>query len=415
MGNIIMSQKERKQVEIFEKYKRKEITRTLAAQMLGVSPRWVTKKSKRYAAEKIAGLAHKNRGKPSKRRLGIEVVEKVVKLFGEGGDLSGFPPTHGAEVLQDRHQIVLSKETLRQVLTKHGLWKPLKKGIVHRQRRERRAFLGVMTQLDGSPHDWFEGRGPRCTLLVFIDDATSKLLWLEFAPSESVHSLMTATLNYFSKCGRPTSFYVDHAGTFKVNTHNPNGDKITQFERAMKELDVKMIHAGSPQAKGRVERVNDTLQKRLVLDMRLEGISSMDAANAFVRNGYLERHNQKFAVQAREPGDVHRSMKNIDSATIFCIKHQRTVQRDFTVVYNNRCFQLLKQQKTVLKPTELIDVYEHLDGTISLRVGRTLLASKEIKARPAKVVKSAVDFVNQELALEALPQTSSTSAGLSAQ
>lgn len=390
MGNIIMSLKEKEQVMVFEQLKRKEISQSVAAQILHVSPRWIGKKQKRYLVDGIQGVLHKNRGKPSGRAWDKNERDVAIKLF--RGDFQGFGPTYGAEKLEELHNIKVSKETLRKELIKEGLWKAGKKRITYRKRRERKPCFGIMIQLDGSPHDWFEGRGPKCTLLVFIDDATSQLVWLEFAPSESFDAIMNATLHYFKKHGRPCSFYVDYGSVFSVNTNNPDREKITQFERAMKELGVEVIHARSPQAKGRVERVNRTLQDRLTKDMRLAKVSTIEAANAFVQNDYIDLHNQKFAEEATQPGNAHRPIIGLDLRNIFCAKENRVLQQDFTISYKNRQLQLLKHQKAIIRPKDRIVVHEHLDGSLSLWIRGIKLSFQELVRRQTQI-KSAVDYV----------------------
>lgn len=392
MGNIIMSLKEKEQVMVFEQLKRKEISQGVGAQILNVSPRWISEKHKRYLADGMQGILHKNRGRPSGRAWSKDERNFSIKLF--SGDFKDFGPTYGAEKLEELYNIKISKETLRKELIKEGLWKAGKKRITYRKRRERKPCFGIMIQLDGSPHDWFEGRGPKCTLLVFIDDATSQLVWLEFAPSESFDAVMNATLKYFKKHGRPCSFYVDYGSVFSVNTNNPDREKITQFERAMGELGVEVIHARSPQAKGRVERVNQTLQDRLTKDMRLAGISTIEAANAFVQSGYMDRHNKKFAEEAAQPGNAHRPIVGLDLHNIFCIKEERVLQQDFTLSYKNRQLQLLKHQKAVIRPKEYIEVHEHLDGSISLWIRGIKLAFEELRQRALKV-RNAVDYVRK--------------------
>jgi len=188
-----------------------------------------------------------------------------------------------------------------------------------------------MIQLDGSPHDWFEGRGQTCTLLVFIDDTTSKIVWLEFCKSESYEEVMTATWNYFKHYGILGSFYVDYGSVFSVNLNNPERDEITQFERAMKELNIDVIHANSPQAKGRVARSNKTHQDRLVKELRLANICTIESANKFLQDFYIKQHNLKFAIQPADTTDVHRSIKDVDLGNILCIKEERILTNDFTI------------------------------------------------------------------------------------
>lgn len=244
-----------------------------------------------------------------------------------------------------------------------------------------------MIQLDGSPHDWFEGRGEKCTLLVFIDDATSEIVWLEFAKSESLEAVMKASSNYFKKYGLPGSFYTDYGSVFSVNTNNPERDKITQFERAMKELDIEVIHARSPQAKGRVERSNKTHQDRLVKEMRIKNISTIEEANCFLQTYYLAKHNILFAKEPADLTNAHRPIENVNLNNILCIKEKRKLMNDFTITYQKRILQLGKDQKAIIKPKDDITVYQHLDGSISLSIRRIKLFFKEINER-VKVEKT---------------------------
>src|SRR5579872_4677832 len=191
MGHITMNRKEREQLIVFEKIKKKELTRLEAALQLRISERWVRRKYKRFLKNGAAGLVHRSRNKASARRWNAQSKERAIELLRD--EWNGFGPTFAAEKLLSLEKIVVSKETLRKVMISQGLWHAKQKKLRHRKRRERRAIIGLLIQLDGSPHDWFEGRGPRCTLLVFIDDATSKILWLEFVPSEAQIDVIRAT------------------------------------------------------------------------------------------------------------------------------------------------------------------------------------------------------------------------------
>ena len=295
MEHITMSKKERQQLIVFEKIKNNKITQLVAALQLDCTERWVRKKYKRYLQNGASGLAHQNRNRVSPRRWNEQ--EKMIAIDLLQSDWHGFGPTFAAEKLQELKGIKINKETLRQAMIKSGVWQVKRKRSKHRKRRVRRSMIGLMIQLDGSPHDWFEGRGPKCTLLVFIDDATSQLLWLEFVQSESTKAVVKATKNYIKTHGRPHSLYVDYGSVFSVNTNNPEREKKTQWERMMKELNIEIIHAKSPQAKGRVERSNSTLQDRLLKELRLDGVNSIDEANRFIReSNYLALHNARFAV-----------------------------------------------------------------------------------------------------------------------
>jgi len=382
MEKIIMSRREMEQVKVFESLKRAEISQAAAAALLKITARQVRNKLKRFKAKGPEGLIHKSRGRESKKRWASK--EKAYALELLRSDWLGFGPTFAAEKLEELHKIKISPETLRKAMIEGGLWTAKAKRPKHRKRRDRRSLRGVMVQLDGSDHDWFEGRAQKCTLLVFIDDATSELLWLEFVKSESLKGCFTAMQNYLTCHGRPGSFYVDFGKVWRVNLNNPEHEKLTQFERAMKELDIEMIHAYSPQAKGRVERSNGTLQDRLIKEMRLASISTMDEANIFARDVYISRHNKKFAVEPHQEGDSHRSLEGFNLKKILCRKSLRILQNDFIIAYNTRLFQLTEHQKAVIRPKEAITVREGILGEIALSVRGIDLDFIEILNRPIK-------------------------------
>ena len=374
-----MKRKELEQVKIFEKLKIRAIKQSDAAISLGITERQVRNKLNKYKIYGEISLIHQNRGKPSKRSWDKTEKNLVLKLFED--DFKGFGPTFAAEKLLEIHNIKISAETLRQAMIKHGIWIKKIKRSKHRSWRARVPCIGIMTQLDGSPHDWFEGRAPKCTLLVFIDDATSRLLWLEFVSSESVANLMIATKSYVLKYGIPRRFYTDNGSVFRVNVNNKDRDKLTQFERAINELGSTIIHASSPQAKGRVERVNRTLQDRLIKEMTLRNISNMHDANLFVQNEYLATHNAKFAVAPVEAEDLHTSPLGLNLNDIFCIKDSRIIQNDFTVKYKNQLFQLEKEQKTIIRPKEYAQIFDHFDGSIAMFLRDTEIYFHKISER----------------------------------
>lgn len=385
-----MSTKEINQLKIFEKLKNKEISQIAVAKILGLTDRQVRNKLKRYVLNGAKGLIHKNRGRRSNRKWYKNERENAMNLL--KGDFQNFGPTFASEKLCEIYNIKVSNETLRKEMIKEGLWVRKKRKIKHRQWRERKKFFGEMIQLDGSTHDWFEGRALKCTLLVFIDDATSQLVWLEFAKSESNESLMRSTKSYVSSLGGPNSFYTDYGSVFHVNLNNADHEKTTQFERALSELDIEIIHARSPQAKGRVERANATLQDRLVKEFRLADISSIADANKFVRHKYIDFHNKKFAVIAASKHDVHRSCKGFDLDNIFCIKEKQILQNNFVVRYKKRILQLHSQQKTIIYPKDKITISEKLDGTISLAIRKTKLCFGEIKTNPIQSPQRGIDL-----------------------
>jgi transposase len=389
MEHLIMSKKEREQLLVFEKLKKGEITQVEAAFKLEISTRWVRSKIQRYLEFGAAGLTHKNRGKISKKRWSETERELMLELL--RSDWHGFGPTFTAEKLEELHNIKISKETIRSVIIEAGIWQPNKKKMKHRKRRERYPMTGLLIQLDGSFHDWFEGRAPWCTLLVFIDDATSKILWLEFVKSESYIGVMRATKDYIGKHGRPHAFYVDYGKVFSVNLNNPERDKKTQWERALGELSIQVIHAQSPQAKGRVERSNETMQDRLVKEMRLAKVSSIEEANKFLReSNFIAKHNELFAVSPAQEGDAHRPVELYNLENIFCLKEERILANDYTVLFNKRIFQLEAQQRTIIRPKDTIIINTHLNGSIRLSIRKTDLFYTEIHARPQKEISEPV-------------------------
>ena len=258
MEIITMSKKEINQIKILEENILGQITQITAAKKLGLTDRQIRNKLYRYKKYGPEGLIHKNRGRSSPNKWCKKERNHSISLL--RNEFVGFGPTLASEKLKEFEGIIISKETLRREMIKEGLWMPKNRKPKYRSQRPRKLCFGEMIQLDGSPHDWFEGRAPKCTLLVFIDDATSAILWLEFVTGETTTESLVAAKSYMEKYGRPMSLYVDYGSVWSVNTNNPDREKITQFERVMKELGIEVIHARSPQAKGRVERANKTLQ-----------------------------------------------------------------------------------------------------------------------------------------------------------
>jgi hypothetical protein len=274
-------------------------------------------------------------------------------------------------------------------MIRDGLYKPRRFAPQHRAWRERRASLGELVQLDGSDHDWFEGRGPRCALLIFIDDATSKILFGRFIPVEDTLNLMTAARDYLRRWGRPVAFYVDKDSIYKVNRQTTIEEElrddppITQFTRAMNDLDIQVICANSPQAKGRVERGFRTHQDRLVKELRLAGISDPDKANAFLRDVYIPDHNHRCAAQPRCPADAHRPLlKSHDLDPILSLRSPRTLANDFTLRFKNQFFQLAKNQPVRVRPGNHVLVEIRLDGSFHFRFKTRYLNATRIPKKP---------------------------------
>ena len=340
MELISMSTKEVSRLEVIQKVVAKRLNQKEAGAMLHLSVRQIKRLVRKYKKHGVAGLLSKHRGRKGNNCLTVEVKKRALDLL--KGKYKGFGPTLAQEKLVEKENLKISVESVRQIMIVEELWKPrkVKKEVTH-QLRERRACFGELAQIDGSPHAWFEERAPECVLLVFIDDATGKLGQLRFVESESFFSYAAAAEGYFKQHGKPAAFYSDKHGVFRVN--NPSvgaGDALTQFGRAMHELDIQIICANTPQAKGRVERVNQTLQDRLVKEMRLRGISSMEAGNAYLPE-FIADFNQRFAVEPRSTANAHRALTAQDDLTTILTRQEtRVVSKNLTVQFEKTVYQI---------------------------------------------------------------------------
>lgn len=370
-GTITMSSKEAERIPVLDRLMNKAIKQKQAAQLLHLSVRQIRRLVKKYKREGTVGLTHILRGKESNRRIEESVINKAIELIRT--KYADFGPTLAHEKLVENHQITFSRETLRQAMIGEELWRgKQRKMVVLHQLRERRDSLGELVQADGSPHDWFEGRSPYCTLLVFIDDATSKLLWLEFRESESTSSYFLAMKHYLLKNGKPVILYVDKHGVFRVNTtkaqtagtEDTNG--ITQFGRAMRELSIEVIFANSAEAKGRVEKANQTLQDRLVKEMRLRGINTIEEANRYLPE-FMEMFNRKFAVIPKSPVNLHRLLLPAEKLeNILCQKYMRILSKQLTLSYGNKIYQIQTERPTYAMRYAPVVVKEEIEGNISI-------------------------------------------------
>lgn len=392
MSDIIipMSRKEIDRLKVMERLKDKTLTQREAADILKLSVRQVRRLWKAYLKSGAQGLVSKRRGLPSNHRLRAELKQQAIDLLHE--HYADFGPTLASEKLFERHQIKISNESIRKLMIVEGLWKPKRaqKVTVH-QMRERRACFGELIQIDGSPHDWFEGRSPECTLIVFIDDATGRLVELYFAPNETTLSYWSAARRYFARYGKPRAFYSDKHGIFRVNMPGAvSGTGMTQFGRSMKELGIEVICANTPQAKGRVERVNSTLQDRLVKEMRLEGISGPEEANAWLPK-FMEQFNAKFAVHPRSNHDAHRLMiEHDDLDRIFTKRETRVLSKNLTLQYKKVIYQIQTKRPSYAMRHARVTVCENEKGQIEILYrGHSLAYSiYEKQARQAEVVTS---------------------------
>jgi hypothetical protein len=338
-----------------------------ASERLGLTTRQVRRLARRYAAGGPVGLVSKRFNRPSNNRLDEALADRVIKIL--RSTYADFGPTLATEKLRTKHGIDLAKETVRRLQIAVGLWIPRKlRPPKIQQPRMRRACIGELIQIDGCEHHWFEERGPASTALVYIDDATSRLMQILFTGSESTFGYFEATRQYLVKHGKPLAFYSDKASIFRVNHASATGgDGHTQFARALYELNIDGICANTPAAKGRVERAHLTMQDRLVKELRLEGISTIDAANAFMPT-YVEDYNALFAKLPREAHDAHRPIRddeNLDS--IFSWREQRKVTSNLTLHYERKLYLLQDTPDNRRYAGKYLDVYQFPDGRIAIR------------------------------------------------
>jgi transposase len=360
---ITMSQQEVLRLQVIEKLKSGVFGQSEASKILKISCRQIRRLLKTYKRQGAKSLISKKRGKPSNNRIGEETRQNVLALIKE--KYIDFGPTFLGEKLLEKHNIAISKETLRQLMISENIWKTKrrKKARIH-QMRERRSCFGELIQIDGSPHDWFEGRGEKCCLLVFIDDATSKLVNLRFEEAETTAGYFRAAKEYVIRHGLPMAFYSDKHNIFRVNM--PGCEEITQFGRAAEELGIEIICANSAQAKGRVERANQTLQDRLIKEMRLRGISDIKAANAYVPE-FIECHDKKFAVEPKSSVDAHVKLNgDEDLDLIFCFKEDRKLSKNLELSYYNTIYQIKIENSGYRLRHAKVKVCEDLEGKITI-------------------------------------------------
>ncbi len=363
-GEICVTTVENKRVKIFLDISQKKISKTNAAKELRLSIRQVQRLYAAFLVQGIPALMSHQRGKSSNHQLPRILKARILELI-TCEHYSGFGPTFMCEKLFQLHQIKVSVETTRQLMMQSGVWrcKGKKHPVIHQQRK-RRSSMGELIQIDGSPHRWFEGRGEPCTLIVYIDDATGRT-YGQFFKSETTLAYMLTSWKYIIKYGVPKALYSDKHGIFRINKPGcSRKENLTQFGRAVEELDIHLICANSPQAKGRVERANQTLQDRLVKELRLAGISSIEEGNVFLEL-FLDGYNRKFNVAPSIEKDVHRHLSSeCDLSTVFCFKHNRKITKNLELQYNNTIYQItLKTSSTTLRGAE-VQVLEKLDGSI---------------------------------------------------
>jgi transposase len=367
MGWISMSERDLKRIEVLSEVRTGRRTVAAAAAVLAVSERQAYRLLARYEVDGGSGLIHKARGRTSNRSRNEGIRKYAVELVKTR--YADFGPTLAAEVLLDKHELRVGRETLRRWMIAEGLWLSRTQRRTFHQPRLRRESYGELIQIDGSDHRWFEQRGEPCTLLVFIDDATSKLMQLRFVASESTASYFEALDCYLKAHGCPTAFYSDKHTVFRVGKQDAKGGSgMTQFGRALAELNIEILCANSSQAKGRVERANRTLQDRLVKELRLAGISDVVAGNAFLPE-FVERFNEKFALPPAKAVDLHRKL-NVQAsrlADILCHREQRYVGQQLSLAYDRKQIILERSELADKLAGQYVDLYDFTDRPLEVR------------------------------------------------
>jgi hypothetical protein len=380
---ISMSQRELKRLHLIKKALEKEITQEATAELLGLSSRQVRRIIKTVRCEGDEGIIHKSRGRESNRAITAEIKEKVLSLYQK--KYPDFGPTLGSEKLWERDKIKINDETLRLWLIDRDIEYQGRKKRPHRQWRERKESFGEMLQLDGSRHKWFEERGPESVLMCYIDDATGRPFG-RFYEYEGTLPALDSFKRYSQKYGLPVSVYLDKHSTYKsskeasIEEQLQGIEPLSQYERALKEFEVDVIHAHSPQAKGRIERLFRSLQNRLIKEMRLRGIKSIEEANKFLPQ-YLLDYGKRFGVKPAKSINLHRQIAaGVDLDQTLCIKTSRVVRNDFTVAHEGKLYQI----KDNIHGKGVV-IEERVNGRKYIRYQDRYLRFKEITTRPEKI------------------------------
>ena len=396
----MMTIKEAERLSIMKQIENKKLKQREASEILGLSLRQIQRIIISYKKEGPRGIISKRRGQPNTRRMSIEKKLKIVATIRE--KYSDFGPTFASEKLRERENIEVSRETVRKFMIEEGLWKPKKKKEKKvQQRRVRRSQEGELVQADGSYHKWFEERAPKCCLIQFVDDATSKVLYAKFCEWESKNNYFACLKGHLNKHGKPQGLYVDKHSVFRVNREEiKKGEGITDFHKSLKTLGIELICANSPQAKGRVERKNGVLQDRLIKEMRLRGISSIEEGNRYLNEEFIEAHNKQFGKAPADPRNGHRPLNpKEDLEKILATQEQRSISKNLTIQYHNQIYQLetntpnrMRYKKVIIiERPEKAPIIEYQGKEIPYRIweehkylGPEVIDDKQLESRWAR-------------------------------
>lgn len=402
-GRLQMSEMERQRLGPLTRVVKKEITLAAAALQLAISYRQALRILKRYREEGDAGLIHKACGRASPRRTDHAFREGVLELCRTR--YADFGPTLASEKLAERDDKPVNRETLRRWLIEAGDRQPRQSKAKHRTWRKRKACFGEMLQMDGSPHAWFEDRAAGCFLMNLVDDATADARAI-FSKEETTWAAMDLLELWVRRYGIPVCIYVDRKNVYVTDREQTPAEQLaampalTQFGRACHKLGIRIIEAHSPQAKGRVERKHGVFQDRLIKDMRLEGISDIEAGNRFLP-GWLDKNNDRFAVAPRSDVDMHRPVpEGLELHTVFCLEEERSLGMDFTVRYKNQWLQVCAQ-KALPAPRAKISVLEWRDSSLHLYHNGAELTYRALDERPQKPVPEPRPVVPRSVSIPA--------------
>lgn len=394
-----MSQRELDRYDIIQRCLRKTITVVKAAGLLHLCTRQVKRLKKTLRDRGAAGLIHGNRGKASNRRIPDDELQSIVSIITK--EYPDFGPTLATEHLHHDHHIIRHKETIRQIMIDANLWKPATPTCrtVHRAWRPRRACVGELVQFDGSYHHWLEdreGTGELC-LIAAIDDASGRIMHAVFGADEGVFAVFGFWKGYVERHGRPRAVYCDKFSTYKQHILSAaEVDRKTQFQRAIASLEIEPIFAESPEAKGRVERLFQTLQDRLVKEMRLKNIATIAEANRYLLEVFIPWFNKRFAVVPASTEDLHRPLTHKERGcldSVFARHDQHTVQNDFTIAHHKQWYQLVEKQPVTVCKKNKVTVEEWVDHSIHFRLRGKELSYKILPARPKKTATAAIPWV----------------------
>lgn len=384
---LMVKAEEIKRYQVVGKVFEKSVNQQEAAELLGLSDRQVRRIVRRVRAEGERGVIHRLRGRRGCRRIAEGVRARILAIYRER--YKGFGPTLASEKLWELDHLRVSDETLRLWLAAEGLWKiDNARKPKNRTWRARKDKFGQMVQMDGSHHEWLEGRGEKLVLMGYIDDATGRV-YGQFSRYEGTLPAMGSLKGYIQRHGIPGQIYLDRHAAYQhkrkykyTNWPFRDEEELTQFERACKQLGIEVIHAHSPQAKGRIERLFKTLQDRLVKEMRLRGVGTCEGANSFLGK-YLDRFNARFSVAARLEGDTHRWLdRRIDPDKILSVQTEHVLRNDRTVIHDRRLYQVIVKTRA-----QRVMVYEYLNGRMAIKHGRVDLEFKPIERRPEPLAK----------------------------